>query len=46
MSASKWAIATRFAKLSNELKKNVYSDLGMRKLAKAEIVNEELTSEL
>lgn len=46
MSAKKWAIATRFAQLSNELKTNVYSDLGIQKVAKAEIINEELASEL
>ncbi|KAJ5119768.1 hypothetical protein N7448_010437 [Penicillium atrosanguineum] len=46
MSAKKWAIATRFAKLSNELKTNVYNDLGIQKLAKAEIINEELTNDI
>ncbi|KAJ6111797.1 hypothetical protein N7523_007858 [Penicillium sp. IBT 18751x] len=46
MSAKKWAIATRFAKLSNELKTNVYGDLSIQKLAKAEIINEELTNDI
>jgi hypothetical protein len=44
--SGKWQISKRFAQVSKAIKKNVYTDKGIKNIAKADIVNDQLSSKL